>query len=97
MFAILPRLDPLLPIVAPLLARLRSLSGLHAAAGGVADGLARLKEAERKGGEEVKELQAVVEGVQKGLDEAGRTILGNWEGMEKRMKDLEERVRKLDS
>ena len=97
LFAVLPRLDPLLPIVPPLLARLQSLSGLHAAASDVVDGLARLKNAEKKGGEEVKELQDVVEGVQRGLDEAGKAIAANWEGLETRMKELEGRVQALDS
>lgn len=69
---------------------------MHAAASEVADGLARLQETEKKGGDEVKELRAAVEGVQKGLDEAGKTILGNWEGMECRLKDLEGRIKKLD-
>jgi nuclear migration protein JNM1 len=97
LFALLPRLDPLLPVVPPLLARLQSLSGLHAAASDVADGLAMLKDAEKKGGEETKELQSVVQGVQRGLDEAGKAIAANWEGLERRMKDLEGRVKALDS
>jgi nuclear migration protein JNM1 len=96
LFALLPRLDPLLPIVPPLLDRLRSLSGLHAAASEVADGLVRLRESEKKGGEEVKELTDIVEGVQKGLDEAGKTILTNWEGLERRLKELEQRVETLN-
>lgn len=96
LFAILPRLDPLLPIVPPLLARLQSLSGLHAAASEVADGLSKLKELDKKSGEEVKQLQGVVDGVQKGLDEAGKAIVTNWEGLERRMKDLEARVDALN-
>lgn len=97
LFNLLPRLDPLLPIVPPLLARLRSLAGLHASAGEIVENLNRLKEVERQGGEEAKELRDVVEGVQRGLDDAGKTILSNWEGVEKRMKDLEERLKKLDN
>jgi len=96
LFALLPRLDPLLPIVPPLLARLQSLSGLHAAASEVADGLSKLKESEKKGGDEVKELQSVVEGVQRGLNDAGKAVVANWDGLEKRMKELEVRVKALD-
>ena len=96
LFSLLPRLDPLIPILPPLLARLRSLAGLHAAADQVADGLARLQDTEKKDAEEVKELLGVVENVQKGLDGAGGSIVKNWEALEVRMRDLEERLKKLD-
>jgi hypothetical protein len=31
-----------------------------------------------------------------GLDEAGKTILTNWEGLERRLKELEQRVETLN-
>ena len=97
LFAILPRLDPLIPIIPPLLARLQSLASLHSSASDVMAGLARLRDSDKKGAEEVKELQSVVENVHGGLDEAAKTILANWEGVERRMKDLEERIKALDA
>lgn len=77
------------------MARLKSLSSLHTAANDVAQSVERLKENEKNSTDEVRELREVVEGVQRGLDDAGRTVLANWEGVEKRMKDLEERLRRL--
>jgi nuclear migration protein JNM1 len=95
LFSLLPRLDPLLPILPPLLARLRSLAGLHAEASDVADGLRRLQMEDKKNGEEIRELEEVVKTVQEGLGESAKGIMKNWEGIEGRMKRLEERVGKL--
>lgn len=58
-----------------------------------------LKKLEGEGarrGEEVKELKAVVQSVQEGVEESGRKALGNWEAVEKRMKDLEGRLARLN-
>lgn len=95
LFALLPRLDPLLPILPPLMARLRSLAGLHAEAGRVVEGLKRLEGEGTKRGEEVKELRTVVEAVKQGVEEGGRKALGNWEAVERRLKNLEGRIAKL--
>jgi nuclear migration protein JNM1 len=95
LFALLPRLDPILPIVPSLLARLQSLSGLHAAASQVTDGLIKLQDEEKNLGEEAKELLAIVEGVQKGLDQAGKQIMDNWTKVEGKLSDLGTRLQGL--
>ncbi|ODO07576.1 dynactin 2 [Cryptococcus wingfieldii CBS 7118] len=96
LFGVLPRLDPLLPILTPLLARLRSLSALHSEASDIASALKKLQTRDRKSVEEVKELEVVVESVQKGLGEAVEGIRRNWEGLEGRMKSLEERLQRVE-
>ncbi|WVR05591.1 hypothetical protein IAU60_002610 [Kwoniella sp. DSM 27419] len=96
LFAILPRLDPLLPIVSPLLARLRSLSELHAQASDVVDSLRRLQADDKRSTEEAKELSEVVAKIQSGLDEATGAIAKNWAGVEDRFRSLDERLRVLE-
>lgn len=95
LFSLLPRLDPLLPILPSLLGRLRSLSGLHAEASEVAEGLKRLQVEDKRTEEEKVELQTVVRGVEDGLVVAARGIESNWEGLEARMRGLEGRIEAL--
>ncbi|KAK8865614.1 hypothetical protein IAR55_000758 [Kwoniella newhampshirensis] len=96
LFNLLPRLDPLLPILPPLLARLRSLSGLHAEASDISEGLRKLQSKDKKGIEEVKEMEEVVRSVQGGLGEAAQGIKKNWEGLEGRLSGLEKRLKDLE-
>lgn len=96
LFAILPRLDPLVPILDPLLARLRSLAGLHAEAAEVADSLRKLQSEDKRSTEEITELQALVKAVQEGLADSAQSVERNWQGLDARMKSLDERIRKLD-
>lgn len=96
LFALLPRLDPLIPIIPPLLARLRSLSTLHAEALGVAADLRELQSADRNVTEEEHELRSIVSGVQQGITESLSGIANNWEAVQGRIKALEERVASLD-
>lgn len=77
------------------MARLRSLAGLHAEAGRIVEGLKKLEGGSTKRGEEVKELKKVVEAVREGVEEGGKRALGNWEAVEKRLRDLEGRIAKL--
>ncbi|ORY24691.1 hypothetical protein BCR39DRAFT_546238 [Naematelia encephala] len=95
LFALLPRLDPLIPIVPPLLARLRSLAILHTEAGAIVDDLKTTRAEEKREAEEIKELQEVVERVDTGLSEAAKAIKRNWEGLEERLSGLEERIKAL--
>jgi nuclear migration protein JNM1 len=95
LFAVLPRLDPLLPILPPLLSRLRSLAVLHAEASEIADGLRSLQSEDKRVGEEIKEMEEVVRNVQAGLGESVLAVQKNWEGVEGRMRSLDERVSKL--
>ncbi|WVQ85722.1 hypothetical protein IAT38_007888 [Cryptococcus sp. DSM 104549] len=97
LFSVLPRLDPLLPILAPVLARLRSLAGLHAEASDVAEGLRRLQTKDKREREEVKELGEVVKSVQNGVADAAVGMQKNWEGLEGRMLALEKRLKDLET
>jgi nuclear migration protein JNM1 len=90
--SLFPRLDPLLPIIPPLLARLRSLSALHAEALAIAADLRELQSADRAVSEEEGELRAIVAGVQKGITEALGSVAGNWEAVQTRVAALEKRV-----
>jgi nuclear migration protein JNM1 len=91
----LPRLDPLIPVVPPLLARLRSLSGLHAEALGIAADLRILQSNDRNITEEERELQSIVSGVQQGVTEAAISISKNWESIQGRINQLEQRLQVL--
>lgn len=93
--ALLPRLDPLLPTIPPLVTRLRSLSGLHAEALDIAADLRELQAHKANASDEERELNAVVDGVQRGLSDAAVGIHNNWEALQKRIQDVESRVQAL--
>lgn len=95
LFPLLGRLDPMLPVLPGVLNRLRSLASLHSEAARVAEGLRRLQAEDKRGTEELKDLQEVVRGVQGGLGEAVTGIQNNWAVVDERMRGLEERLRKL--
>lgn len=95
LFALLPRLDPLLPVIPPLLTRLRSLSTLHAESISIAEDLRELQSSDRAVGEEERELQAIVSGVQKGMLDATASIGKNWESLQSRLDKLDEKLNKL--
>ncbi|GAA5896187.1 hypothetical protein JCM8208_007553 [Rhodotorula glutinis] len=92
--ALLPRIDPLVPLAPRLLARLRSLSALHARAasfgdelGAVRDEVRRLAEADQGLGEVLRGLEGSVEG----NEERTRA---NLESVERRLEDV---VRRLEA
>ncbi|GAA5840361.1 hypothetical protein JCM9279_002356 [Rhodotorula babjevae] len=92
--ALLPRIDPLVPLAPRLLARLRSLSALHARAaafgdelGAVRDEVRRLAEADEGLGEVLRGLEGSVEG----NEERTRS---NLESVERRVEDV---VRRLEA
>jgi nuclear migration protein JNM1 len=95
LFTLLPRLDGLLPIVPPLLARLQSLATLHVEAADMAERLARIEGDDRDGREDVGEMMALLKAVQEGVGESRETVVRNWEAVEGRMKALEERIGRL--
>ncbi|OCF31869.1 hypothetical protein I317_02952 [Kwoniella heveanensis CBS 569] len=97
LFNILPRLDPLLPILSPILARLRSLNTLHAEASEIAESLRKLQGEDKRSTEQIGELKAFTEKVAHGLDEASEGVLRNWDAVEGRLKSLDERLKNLES
>ncbi|SCV72063.1 BQ2448_4757 [Microbotryum intermedium] len=95
LFALLPRLDPLLPLAPRVLNRLRSLSTLHASAHEFGSTLAQLKEEVGRLTEAELGLKEVVDGFGTSLEENERRMKGNLEGLEKRVKDVVERLEAL--
>ena len=64
LFALLPRIDPLLPLTPKLLTRLRSLANVHSVAATFADTLAVLKAETERLGEGEKDLQEMLAGLE---------------------------------
>jgi nuclear migration protein JNM1 len=95
LFNLLPRLDPLLPLLPPLIARLRSLAGLHAEASAFAGTLKSLQADRTKLADRDTETRDVIEGLQKGLQEAEGAVKANWDVVGGRLAQLEDRVEAL--
>ncbi|KAH8925248.1 hypothetical protein BT69DRAFT_1348859 [Atractiella rhizophila] len=92
LFALQPRLEPLLPLVPRLLTRLRSLATLHQSASAFSQMVGSLKEeAERLGESEkgVREVLGVLEG---SLRENEERIKGNLEALEGRVEEVGRRL-----
>ncbi|BGP24884.1 dynamitin subunit 2 [Rhodotorula toruloides] len=94
LFALLPRLDPLIPLAPRLLSRLRSLSALHESATTFSTVLSTLKgEVERLGDDE-KGLKEVLVGLETSFAENDERFKGNLQAFEKRMGEV---VKRLDA
>lgn len=94
---LLPRIDPLLPLVPHLLSRLQSLSALHASSLGFSDSLASIRETVGRGERRYDGLEEVLVGVEASLKENEETVKGNLEVVEARVKGLLERLEKLEA
>ncbi|KAK0195275.1 Dynamitin-domain-containing protein [Armillaria mellea] len=94
---LLNRLGSSLPQVPHVLARLRTLSGLHAAAGEFDATLKGLEEEQRQIKESLTELEGAVEGVEKSLEENRGVVKGNVEGLEDRMSKLFKRLDEIQT
>ncbi|KDE09180.1 hypothetical protein MVLG_00502 [Microbotryum lychnidis-dioicae p1A1 Lamole] len=97
LFALLPRLDPLLPLAPRVLNRLRSLSTLHTSAHEFGSILAQLREEVGRLTEAETGLKEVVEGFGMSLQENEGRMKGNLEGLEKRVKEVVRRLEGLGS
>ncbi|WWD05428.1 hypothetical protein V865_003505 [Kwoniella europaea PYCC6329] len=97
LFGLLSRLDGYLPIIQPLLIRLRSLNELHNDAATIAESLKQLKNQDKNNSTEIGQLQAILDKLNKGLDQAVQGIMSNWSSTEGRIKGLEERLRALEN
>lgn len=95
LFALLPRLDPLIPTIPPLITRLRSLSQLHAEALSIAADLRELQSSSADVSDEERELNAIVKSVHIGFTEAATGIQKNWEALQGRIQGLEGRLERL--
>ncbi|WWC68359.1 uncharacterized protein I206_102284 [Kwoniella pini CBS 10737] len=96
LFGLINRLDTYLPILQPLLIRLKSLNDLHNEVGTIADSLKRLKATEKDESGEIKQLEEILSKLNSGLDTAVAGIMKNWESTENRIKSLEDRLGQLE-
>lgn len=95
LFALLPRIDPLLPLAPRLLTRLQSLSTLHASAATFSESLSSLKGQVDALGESEQGLKEVIDGLEKSFEENEARVKGNLEAMDKRVAAVVERLDRL--
>ncbi|KAJ8294192.1 Dynactin subunit 2 [Rhodotorula toruloides] len=94
LFALLPRLDPLIPLAPRLLSRLRSLSALHESATTFSTTLSSLKSEVEHLGDGEKGLKEVLSGLETSFTENEERFKGNLEAFEERMSEV---VKRLDA
>ncbi|KAK4045940.1 hypothetical protein OIV83_006503 [Microbotryomycetes sp. JL201] len=95
LFALVPRLEPLIPLAPRLLARLRSLSTLHASAAEFSDDLAATKIELEKLTDGRDGLKEVIAELSQSLSENETRLKTNLDAMDKRMQALGERMDNL--
>lgn len=94
LLALLARLAPHLPHLPHLLTRMRTLSGLHAAAGEVQSTIGTLEDEQLRTRGRLDTLSSAVEGVEKSLEENADVVRKNVTGLEERIEML---VKRLDA
>lgn len=92
---LLQRLAPHVTTIPAILARLRTLSTLHASAAGFGDAVSGLEEDQRRMRAGLADLDAAVQGLENSISENSGTITGNVEGLEMRITSLEGRLTEL--
>ncbi|KAF8606288.1 hypothetical protein BDV93DRAFT_521117 [Ceratobasidium sp. AG-I] len=92
---LLQRLAPHVTTIPAILARLRTLSTLHASAAGFGDAVSGLEEDQRRMRAGLADLEAAVQGLESSINENSGTITGNVEGLEMRITSLEGRLTEL--
>jgi nuclear migration protein JNM1 len=91
------RLGPALPHIPHVLARLRTLAALHAAAGDFECTLGALEAEQRRGRASLQELSEAVTDVEKSLNANRSLVEGNVKGLEERVGNVIERLDKLEA
>ena len=92
---LLQRLAPHVTTIPAILARLRTLSTLHASAAGFGDAVSGLEEDQRRMRAGLADLEAAVQGLESSINENSGTITSNVEGLEMRITSLEGRLTEL--
>jgi nuclear migration protein JNM1 len=92
LFALLPRIDPLLPLTPKLLTRLRSLANVHSVAATFADTLAVLKAETERLGEGEKDLQEMLAGLEGSMAGNETKVKGNLDALDERIAGLVARL-----
>lgn len=95
-FQIVPRLQPLLPLLPHLLARLRSLSDLHESAANFEGTLHDVKQATGRLTAAQKDATAVMDRLEGSLKSNEEMIEGNFQALGKRVEDLRSRMEALN-
>ncbi|KAM0791538.1 hypothetical protein ACM66B_005987 [Microbotryomycetes sp. NB124-2] len=95
LFALVPRLEPLVPLAPRLLARLRSLSTLHASAADFSSELASAKTELEKLTDERDGLKEVIAELSQSLSENESRLKTNLEAMDTRFEKLSQRMKEL--
>jgi nuclear migration protein JNM1 len=95
LYACLPRIEPLLPLVPPLLTRLRSLAALHAGASTFQSTLAKLEIETANMKETDVDVKEVLDRLDEGITKQAEVMKGNWTSLNERLEQLNERVSRL--
>jgi nuclear migration protein JNM1 len=95
LYAILPTIENLTPILPPLLDRLRSLRVIHAESATASETLTRIEKEQSEMAAELKIWREGLEKMESSLAEGDAATKGNMKVMEGWVKDLEARMAKL--
>jgi len=97
LFALLPRMDPLLPLAPRLLTRLRSLQTLHQSSTSFSTDLGALQTELTRLGDNEKGLDEVLKGVEESMKGNQERLEGNLSGLEQRLIELGKRLDGLNA
>ncbi|KAH7326521.1 Dynamitin-domain-containing protein [Stachybotrys elegans] len=95
LYAILPSIEKLTPMLPPLLDRLRSLRAIHADAAAASQTLERVESQQTDMTAELKQWREGLEKMEAAMRQGDSTVQGNLKTMQGWVKDLEERMKKL--
>ncbi|PMB66634.1 Dynactin subunit 2-A [Beauveria bassiana] len=95
LYAVLPTIESLAPILPPLLDRLRSLRAIHADAAAASQTLDQIEQRQADMTAELKQWREGLQKLQETMKESDSTVKGNMTVMEGWVKDLEGRMAKL--
>lgn len=96
LYGILPTIENLTPMLPPLLDRLRSLRAIHADAATAAETLSRIESQQVDMTTELKQWRVGLEKMEGAMEGGDEAVKGNMKVMEGWVKDLEERMAKLN-
>ncbi len=97
LYGTLSTIESLAPLLPSVLDRLRSLRSLHADAATASQTLARLEARQEETKQELRGWREGLEKVETAMKQGEKTVKGNTETVETWVKELEERIRKLQS
>ena len=97
LYGTLPTIEALSPMLPPLLDRLRSLRSIHAEAASAHQGLAQIESRQEAMAEDLRSWRAGLEKVEEMFEQGRETMGGNMTAIEGWVKELEERMGKLNT